>query len=105
MTQKHTPGPWRMIGPRGKPARIIIKGRTQKINGDTDENGPRVVELKRHCSTDEANARLIAAAPELLEALEEYLDLDENPGKERQWSREARIGLARAAIVKAKGEA
>jgi len=44
----------------------------------------------------EANARLISAAPELLEALEWAVD---NPHDDAYW-----ISQARAAIAKAKGE-
>lgn len=55
--------------------------------------------------TREANARLIAAAPDLLEALEEILGhnyiafVEEGPISDDEWKR------AKAAIAKAKGEA
>ena len=47
-----------------------------------------------------ANARLIAAAPELLEALEMMLDMSEMNG----FGKAAAEDTARAAIAKAKGE-
>ena len=46
-----------------------------------------------------ANARLMAAAPELLEALESLLE------QTRQYGHTAEIKAAEAAIAKAKGEA
>lgn len=56
MTTKHTKGPW-SVSQTGKYVRLCIPGTVlnickMEINGD-----------------EEANARLIAAAPELLEAL------------------------------------
>jgi len=87
---KHTPGPWRYeeFGPN-----VIIKATKNPMLS--------VVHSLYHESREqmEANADLIAAAPELLEALE-ALVLDES--KEyiptRLWD------AARAAIAKAKGE-
>lgn len=88
----HTPGPW---------ARIIADGyivRHPQIYSDT---GPvanatwlgdsRLEELN-------ANARLIAAAPELLEALEALLDYENGIQKAKAEQ------MARAAITKAGGE-
>lgn len=57
--------------------------------------------------TDEANARLIAAAPELLEALERMLhSFSPHPCENTEKWREEydACELARAAIAKAKGE-
>ena len=51
-------------------------------------------------SKNEATARLIAAAPELLEALEMMLDMSEMGG----FGKSAAEDTARAAIAKAKGE-
>jgi hypothetical protein len=51
-----------------------------------------------------ANARLIAAAPDLLEALELMLDrFRDTEGSYGQWEEEATEN-ARAAIAKARGE-
>ena len=113
---KHTPGPWALRRDPGhfdslteitggicgntKPFRFTLE---VSIGGDTDIH------------TLEANARLIAAAPDLLEALEQTLQLaidweDEARGT---WQDEALgfshnddpiIKKARAAIAKAKGE-
>lgn len=64
---KHTPGPWKL----GK--------KTNSINEIQTESGWSIANVKRRSSgprglpeqldRDEANARLISAAPELLEAL------------------------------------
>lgn len=56
---------------------------------------------KRTRGNEEANARLIAAAPELLEALENLLAVREGKGGTRYHCDE----IARAAIAKAKGTA
>jgi len=82
----YTPGPW------------------------TFANGPHRIEVHTTPAlayafsiSDEANARLIAAAPELLEALEAVLpDLEHyvathGPGPDK------RLAIARAAIAKARG--
>ena len=60
--QKHTPGPWE-IEPfgDGKMAEIRVEGRLACLLHSFS---------KRPTIEDEANARLIAAAPELLEALQ-----------------------------------
>lgn len=70
-TVKHTPGPWR-VGP-------IDDTRVEDAHGnevaqiDGDYNQPETWPLM------EANARLIAAAPELLLALNELLDAYSKP--------------------------
>lgn len=91
---QHTPGPWKVsrTGEELQISAISTPGYFAVIRGacaGAHEQG-------------EANARLIAAAPELLEALEELVG----------WLAEARlemgghIGLddARAAIAKARGQ-
>lgn len=92
----HTTGPWRyderllmIVGPAGK-------------NGDTAIACPELTLVDRHRMTapadGRANARLMAAAPELLEALEGALDVISAiiPGPHR---------TIRAAIARAKGDA
>lgn len=92
---KHTPGPWRAeIGDENEPwshqwPRIVsdeyeVVG-TEGLYGDFE--------------TDCANARLIAAAPELLAALKECVCALETCGKDYRATE-----LARAAIAKATGE-
>ena len=96
MSAAHTPGPW-YLNPRG----WVVQS-----TGD--------IVTRLECSYNkEANARLIAAAPELLEALEGAEELAEGAIKLlRQLDMETgRIAAecvlrdARAAIAKAKGGA
>ncbi|MEW4985215.1 hypothetical protein [Stenotrophomonas geniculata] len=67
MSSKYTPGPWKWSGeythPCGKPAWTLL-GRHGLYGILTCDQGSAPQDLN-----DEANARLIAAAPELLEAL------------------------------------
>lgn len=114
---KHTPGPWNAT-------------KINPVTGDIDdcylyvEPGIAVIErkVKGRDQYDAANARLIAAAPDLLEALEaladsapsaccvdfhhkpgDYHDADEScPALDRY---EAACLSARAAIARARGEA
>lgn len=73
-TPKHTPGPWAITKPESfdeTPMPII------------DKRGFRVAWVNPYAATwsdgvDKANARLIAAAPELLDALRDILPLAES---------------------------
>lgn len=88
---KHTQGPWTMHGP------CEITGRYSIVH-----NGPLAYVGDANQSGDgEANARLIAAAPEMLDALHElvkYLGVDVDNGLDEL------LTNARAAIAKATGE-
>ena len=81
----HTPGPWRYENPSigSNYARIFFSA--DEKDGDN---------LCGYCG--EANARLIAASPELLEALELILTADQ-----RGFGLDYIKGCARAAIAKA----
>jgi hypothetical protein len=83
---KHTPGPWVVKKLRARYARFCA------IN---TVDGSPVGE-----SYEEKNARLIAAAPELLETLENLLKVHEGEGGTQHHAGD----MARAAIAKAKGE-
>jgi hypothetical protein len=89
---KHTPGPWRISGTMTKYIEASLgNGWTQEIAtvGPTEhDNG--------YGEQHRANARLIAAAPDLLEAME----LIANTGMDAKQCRDT----ARAAIAKATGE-
>ena len=81
---KHTPGPWEIFS-----------------NLEVSSGGKIICEMRGFKDEDDANGRLITAAPDLLEALENLADyVDERAG-----DNECRpLENARAAIVKAKGE-
>ena len=98
---KHTPGPWRVTEPNGKGNGIKIEG-----PGDWPRLPEAWIGFLTRSEEQCANAYLIAAAPDLLEALEMVRDADDDckmdglptiPGPAR-----AKID---AAIAKAKGQA
>lgn len=87
---KHAPGPWKAQGLAIVASDRSFVGRVYPWCAD-----PQDAECAK------ANARLIAAAPELLEALEEIVSAADGDG----WSQlDADLRKARAAIAKAKGE-
>jgi hypothetical protein len=103
--RKHTPGPWEAYDAAAYGTLITC--------GSLTGQGHRIayVHLYRDLSVETyaANARLIAAAPELLEALEAVLYWAEliagdTTDKEAAANEEASIALARAAITKATGD-
>lgn len=79
MADKHTPGPWRVYG-KGDHLRIEARrqssGHMVIVEG---VGGYRLGDGYSDLSQLEANARLIAAAPELLEALEDLLTVYSKP--------------------------
>lgn len=104
---KHTPGPW------------IVEQTTLTISAEPLKEGrARVpVSMTVHCSQADANARLIAAAPDLLEACEFFFGAIESGEIVRDISRDgepdwalrmvrftAKLGKAQAVIAKAEGQ-
>lgn len=87
---KHTPGPWKVIPVK---TGYYIDSRCGPV-ADTMDFDDEYGSIE-----SEANARLIAAAPDLLEAARALLDLAERHG----WLHVA-VNAARAAIAKAEGE-
>ena len=89
---KHTPGPWKYG------AELSSRTGEWLISFDAGNRGRGIgiAETRPGSGQEEANARLIAAAPELLEALEELLAETRING--------AFADKARAAIAKARGE-
>ena len=93
---KHTPGPWgRNIRANGKYP-VVFAGRNQHV---------AIVSQQKNGAETEANIDLIAAAPDLLDALRAIVEvagpqfgLDDTPGTINAISR-----LARAAIARAEG--
>jgi len=105
----YTPGPWQVDpnnpgdvnGPDGKDVAVsLFSGMTRlEITG----NEPTLSAITREEA--EANARLIAAAPELLEALEELMsDVLDIRGVDVEEYKPEGFKRARAAIAKATGE-
>jgi len=91
MTHKHTQGPWYNTNGHIQSAVINEDNYICKAEGTTPEES-------------EANAHLIAASPELLEALEEVLYLVPELDPYTNESNSKVIHAAEAAISKAKGE-
>ena len=98
----HTPGPWR-IDPQ---IAVMNNSKTGMFQVAAEPLGIRhligVIGNGIHPEVAEANARLIAAAPDLLAALGNgvfLLEARESSSTEKDW-----IAKARAAIAKAKGE-
>ena len=94
---EHTPGPWRIDKTRFDRTTVFgdRPGWTDypvANTGDSSSNRPEEADLR---DQQEANARLIAAAPELLEALRACRPLLNQP----------LAAQANAAIAKATGEA
>ena len=90
---KHTPGLWEAVGNLVRSPMVQPQGLSK---------GVQIAECRdayflSHTEESKANARLIAAAPELLEALKWAV---ENPNDDAYW-----IEQARAAIAKATGDA
>ena len=91
-----TPGPWAVVGNRTKYVEArLISGLIQEVAAC----GPTAAD-KGYGPQQEANARLIAAAPDLLEALIELADC----GAEAWGEDRPCVKWARAAIAKATGE-
>jgi hypothetical protein len=91
MDTKHTPGPWRV----GKQWSVVADS---EIGTHSDQQNREYYGGALVCESvrTEANARLIAAAPELLEALKEAVCALEVCGKDFRATE-----VARAAITKA----
>jgi hypothetical protein len=94
----HTPGPWEARWPKFDA--LIL---------DAAERVIASVSFNDHADTEcEANAHLLAAAPELLDALKNLIPLAEYAPDELGTAKEAaeaknQIELARVAIAKAEG--
>lgn len=121
MKTAHTPGPWTYhLGRGANPRHHIQAGGGYQIASTTELNKHSLA--KEENEMREANSRLIAAAPELLAALEGALAQLTGPvmvhgngigangrktglsGEEFKALREQRLELIRAAIAKAKDE-
>jgi hypothetical protein len=107
----HAPGPWRLCahlrnndeckcGYRGGIWDASGEFQICEMGGSPEHDGTKMVaEFDR--PTTQANARLIAAAPDLLEALVEVVNSWEQGDV---FAGHAAIGTAKAALAKARGE-
>ena len=101
MSTKHTPGPWFRDDRSGLECDVrAASGRKVALCWGLASNNARNYDKKYKAECD-ANARLIAAAPEMLEALEKLLSIQEH-GDVASWANE--WGEARAVVAKATGE-
>ena len=97
METKHTPGPW-AVGRRGGcvvSAAPIPGMREGTGHDDVEHYGGYLIGESIWRKED---AQLIAAAPELLEALQAIVDLPAHPMRKKG------VEIARAAIAKATGQ-
>lgn len=101
MTQKHTPAPWEIYNDP-----IIVKGKEFKRlvvstpRNEAYDGGRSIAVLDEMDDVDiEANAHLIAAAPDLLSDLERAVEL-----LQQVYGADAFIKEAQETINKAKGE-
>ena len=92
-TQQHTAGPWKVVEATVQSEEYVICD----CDGFGDGAAPQI----------EANARLVAAAPDLLDALEELVERDRAEAAEAGFTDDEMTWLedARRAIAKAKGGA
>ena len=100
MNEKHTPGPWKV----DQTWALIVGPKMEEIaavHSSMPSGGNRVSWRQ----TAEANARLIAAAPDLLQALESLLvELGKKGGNTPASEFRGMWETARAAIAKAEGK-
>lgn len=112
---KHTPGPWEfgfgdgVYGPRAAPTCYLDGNGFLQIPIRVGKNPVAWILSSRPDGHEDADARLIAAAPELLEALRELLDehvrtLPYAYGTDDDPEDSAIVRFGRAAIAKATGE-
>ncbi len=110
MTGKHTPGPWEVFiddsGGKwtGWPLSIDATSITDKTVVRTGGQFPYKWDAKTSQTEAIANARLIAAAPDLLEALMDAVDAWETHCESGDMMQGDWVCDARAAIAKARGQ-
>lgn len=101
MTQTHTPGPWRVLT-RDRTSKPDRFGRTTDTHEVFINGADGLGSIAKLYVGHDQDARLIAAAPELLEALQNWIQAcDTGTHTDINKAREQ----ARAAIARAKGEA
>ena len=105
MGTKHTPGPWH-TDTGGAGCEFVIENQNQGYGAYTIAEIPEYLESDYTRETIAANAQLIAAAPELLEALELFVEDFTERNEPSTWmpGERAVVEQSRKAIAKAKGE-
>jgi hypothetical protein len=98
----HTPGAWTLFQDGANTYRFEV--------GVLSPKGARIITARiptprRSPGECEANARLIAAAPALLDALRRLTALVEEPRQPNPWETDAVLMAARAALAAAVGDA
>lgn len=100
-TPKHTPGPWRWLEGDGYCGPRLVDASVEDVIG----GGAQIDDTGVY--TSPANARLIAAAPELLEELESLVersgDLDGFSDEYYRSEMRSRIESARGIVARATG--
>jgi len=110
MSAEHTPGPWKsepVAYPAGKDISFEILDANRRVVAQTIMREIGKGWRNEIIATDEANARLMAAAPELLEALImalPYVESCEDDPAYKPMAVKLRVKMMRAAIAKAEGQ-
>ena len=100
MPSKHTPGPW-----EAGDLEPFTDGGATYVYADKAPEGKRLPAIALEPNS-ETNARLIAAAPDLLEACkgmlkERGLDGHQHSGMAIVWKDKARAAIAKAGVIQA----
>ncbi len=107
MSNKHTPGPWAVS--KGYDGSLSVSATKSFRINNISAGTPVICDVYPHLDADgfsgEANARLIAAAPDLLEALLGMLAIDQENHQRGHDDDDVckEVQTARAAIAKATG--
>lgn len=106
MTDNHTPGPWRVgtFGLLNSGARAVVYEDGRICTVDLQRENVRSRDkFDAICDQREANARLIAASPDLLAAAEALIAWWNEIARHGMVQELPFVALARAAIAKARG--
>jgi hypothetical protein len=105
---RHTPGPWHYIGDSltHRQFGVYAWGQSPQEHVCTVNDLPVPLLWQRDPDVAIANARLIAAAPDLLKALRQIVSqIDQGGSEGKVFARDNCIAAARAAIANATGDA
>lgn len=93
---KHTPGPWEIRDPYGRPSSV-------GLIGPADQSPVCCITGYHGIETSEANARLIVTAPDMLEALKAMTDFAKSYIGRMDSGEVEQFELARSVIAEAEG--